>query len=234
MEKITQAIVLAGGKGTRLQSVVQDLPKPMAPIASQPFLFYQLSFLQQQGIEEVILSVGYKRASIQNHFKDSFKDMRLKYVIEETPLGTGGAIREALRETNGDVFILNGDTFFPIHLQTFYAWHHKEIHPLSIALKKVFQSDRYGTVALKNHHILGFEEKKYIEAGYINGGIYCCSANLFDSFDLPKVFSFETDFLQKYLNNPIEVHGYPFDDYFIDIGIPEDYNTAQTTIPAMF
>lgn len=230
MDKINQAIILAGGKGTRLQSVVQELPKPMAPIGSYPFLYYQLLYLKQQGIQHAILSVGYKKEHIIDYFGHDFQGMKITYVIENTPLGTGGAIFKSLLEVKGDVFIFNGDTFFPIDLQSFYSFHQSKKSDLSIALKKIHQSDRYGTVVMQEDRIIGFEEKKYMDVGLINGGIYCCNASILASFNMPEAFSFEIDFLQKQVHSLL-ISGKAFDHYFIDIGIPEDYRQAQTTIP---
>ena len=111
------AIVLAGGFGTRLQSVVKDLPKPMAPVAGHPFLKYVLDFCSKQGLENIILSVGYKHEDINIYFKQSFQNLKLNYCIEQNALGTGGAIRESLKKTNDEnVVVLNGDTLFTIKI----------------------------------------------------------------------------------------------------------------------
>jgi D-glycero-alpha-D-manno-heptose 1-phosphate guanylyltransferase len=121
---VNTAIILAGGLGTRLQSVVKDIPKSMADIAGKPFLEYQLNYLESQKIEHIILSVGYKYESIQNHFGSKYKNISISYAIEKEPLGTGGAVINALKEVKEDsVFILNGDTFFPISLENLFYKH---------------------------------------------------------------------------------------------------------------
>ncbi|HEC1787904.1 nucleotidyltransferase family protein [Campylobacter lari] len=213
-----QAIVLAGGLGTRLKSVVQDLPKPMAPINGKPFLAFVLEYLKKQGITEVILSVSYKYELIQECFKDEFDGMKIHYNIEKELLGTGGAIKDALKFIQNQAYVLNGDTFFDIDLKKLVLNDSK----ICIALKQMQNFDRYGTVNIDDQGIVtSFEEKVFKKRGLINGGIYLLKKDIFDEFDLEKKFSFE-EFLQ--VNYKIlKIQAQIFDDYFIDIGIPEDY-----------
>jgi len=225
---VKEAVVLAGGLGTRLRNVLRDLPKPMAPIGDKPFLEYLILYLQKNGIEKVILSVGYKWEVIKEYFGDSFEGMEIVYCVENEPLGTGGAIRKSLCfVASEDVFILNGDTFFDIDLKEFFAFHKEKHSVLSIALKPMKQFDRYGIVKIDNdNRIVSFEEKRYYQFGFINGGIYLLNKDFFLSFDLVDKFSFEKDFLEKYYKF-YEFYGLPFDSYFIDIGVPEDYERAK-------
>ncbi|MDF2953381.1 MAG: NDP-sugar pyrophosphorylase [Thermodesulfobacterium sp.] len=220
---IKEAIVLAGGLGKRLRKVVKDVPKPMADVNGKPFLEYLLTFLARQKIEKVVLSVGYKYEVIKNYFGNSFSGMKLVYSIESKPLGTGGGIRRSLSFVDSnEAFVLNGDTFFDIDMEKLYFFHKEKNSVLSVALKPMRHFDRYGSVKLdKNNRIIGFEEKKYYESGLINGGIYLLNKNFFMSFALEE-FSFEKDFLEKYYNS-YAFYGLEFRDYFIDIGIPEDY-----------
>ncbi|MCR6577666.1 D-glycero-D-manno-heptose 1-phosphate guanosyltransferase [Campylobacter insulaenigrae] len=213
-----QAIVLAGGLGTRLQSVIKDLPKPMAPINGKPFLEYLLQYLQKQGIKEVILSVSYKYELIQEYFKDKFENINIIYNIEKELLGTGGAIKDALKFVKNETFVLNGDTFFDIDLNKLFLNGSK----ICIALKQMRDFDRYGAVNIdKFGYISSFEEKAYKKQGLINGGIYLLKKDLFDDFSLVDKFSFE-EFLQENCKT-LKIQTQVFDDYFIDIGIPEDY-----------
>ncbi len=225
---VKEAIVLAGGLGTRLRKVVKDVPKPMADINGKPFLEYLLAFLAKQGIEKVILSVGYKYEIIKNYFGNSFLDMELLYSIENEPLGTGGGIRKSLFLVDSKVFfVVNGDTFFDVDLKKLFLFHKKKNSVLSVALKPMKSFDRYGSVKLdENKRIIDFEEKKYYVSGLINGGIYLLNKNFFMSFNLREKFSFEKDFLEKYYTM-YDFYGLSFDDYFIDIGIPEDYERAK-------
>ncbi|HFP7725139.1 TPA: nucleotidyltransferase family protein [Campylobacter jejuni] len=213
-----QAIVLAGGLGTRLKSVVQDLPKPMAPINGKPFLAFVLEYLKKQGITEVILSVSYKYELIQECFKDEFDGMKIRYSIEKELLGTGGAIKDALKFIQNQAYVLNGDTIFDIDLKKIVLNDSK----ICIALKQMQNFDRYGTVNIDDQGIVtSFEEKVFKKRGLINGGIYLLKKDIFDEFDLEKKFSFE-EFLQ--VNYKIlKIQAQIFDDYFIDIGIPQDY-----------
>ncbi len=224
---ITEAIILAGGKGTRLQSVIKDIPKPMAKIAGRPFITYIFDELSNQGIKHVILSVGYKHEVITKSFGGYYKNMTISYSIETSPLGTGGAIKQALNlcETN-DPLILNGDTLFSIDIKSLYNVHSQQKSDLTIALKELTHFDRYGTVKIEHNLITHFVSKKPCKKGLINGGIYLINRSATDLSSLPDSFSFETDFLEKKTSD-ISMNGYPFDNYFIDIGIPEDYKKAQ-------
>ncbi|EAJ6072944.1 D-glycero-D-manno-heptose 1-phosphate guanosyltransferase [Campylobacter coli] len=213
-----QAIVLAGGLGTRLRSVVQDLPKPMAPINGKPFLVFVLGYLKKQGITEIILSISYKYELIQEYFKDEFHGVKIHYNIEKELLGTGGAIKDALKFVKNKVYVLNGDTFFDIDLKKLALNSGK----ICIALKQMQNFDRYGTVNVDDQgFVASFEEKVFKKQGLINGGVYLLKKDIFDEFILEKKFSFE-EFLQENYKS-LKIQTQIFDDYFIDIGIPEDY-----------
>ena len=218
-----EAIVLAGGLGTRLRSVVSDVPKPMAPINNKPFLEYILEFLKNQNIKKVILSVGYKWEVIKDYFGDKYKNIELIYNIEKERLGTGGAIKDALESVeNENIYVLNGDTFFDIDLSKMKL----KDNLIEIALKKMEDFDRYGVVEIdKSGYIQKFKEKSYYQEGFINGGIYLLKKDIFKNFDLPTKFSFE-EFLESNFKN-LKAKGRVFNGYFIDIGIPEDYKKAK-------
>ncbi|NUM36576.1 MAG: glucose-6-phosphate isomerase [Candidatus Brocadiae bacterium] len=225
---IKEAIVLAGGMGTRLKSVIADIPKPMAEIQGKPFLAYLMQYLIQQGIERVVLSVGYKHEVIQNYFQANPMPLEILYSVEEKPLGTGGAIQKALSCLAGkEAFVMNGDTFFGISLE-YLAKKHRESHSqLSLALKEMKSFDRYGVVTIeKDCRVKGFEEKKWRDKGLINAGIYILSKEIFSDFREKEKFSFEQDFLPVQMPKII-VSGFACEGYFIDIGIPEDYSKAQ-------
>lgn len=219
-----EAIVLAGGLGTRLRSVVTDLPKPMAPIGDKPFLEYIFNYLVKNGISRVILSVGYKWKTIQKYFGNNFFGIELIYSVEDEPLGTGGAIKKAFAFTKSDeVFIINGDTFFDVNLKSLTL---KDNSKLMLSLKHMVKFDRYGCVERDEHSfVTAFTEKGYREIGDINGGIYLASREMFDGFSLENIFSFE-EFMQNNFKE-LKITSKSFDNYFIDIGIPEDYVRAQ-------
>ncbi|HEF3288296.1 TPA: nucleotidyltransferase family protein [Campylobacter jejuni] len=213
-----QAIILCGGLGTRLKSVIKDIPKPMAPINDKPFLEFIFEHLKKQGIKEVILAVSYKYEVIQEYFKDEFLGIKIKYSIEKEPLGTGGAINEALKFIKNEAYVLNGDTFFDIDLSKLRLNESK----ICLALKQMNGFDRYGTVELDGkNYIKLFKEKEFKKQGLINGGIYLLNKDIFNDFDLQEKFSFE-EFLQENYEK-LKAKAHIFDDYFIDIGVPEDY-----------
>jgi len=227
------AVVLVGGLGTRLRSLISEVPKPMAPIGERPFLDILLAdLLRSPIITRVVLAVGYKYEIVQAYFGDRIHNRDVIYAIEPKPLGTGGAIRNALSHTLSDeVLILNGDTLFQIDIAAVLTTHRQQQADLTMALKPMQNFERYGAVKTTESRITGFEEKRPRKAGLINGGIYLVNKNIFthpclNNWSRPTQFSFETDFLQPYVEH-IQVHGFISEGYFIDIGIPADYQRAQ-------
>ncbi|MBR6610969.1 MAG: nucleotidyltransferase family protein [Campylobacter sp.] len=214
-----EAIILCGGLGTRLRSVISDVPKPMAPIKNKPFLAFVLEYLKKQNISRVVLAVSYKYEIIQEYFGNSYLGMQILYSIEKEPLGTGGAILEALNLINSDsCYVLNGDTFFDVNLDRLKL----DNSDICVALKPMKNFDRYGSVDIDNNsYISAFNEKKFTSNGLINGGVYLIKKHIFNSFNLPNKFSFEEFFQENFLI--FNAKATVFDDYFIDIGIPQDY-----------
>jgi D-glycero-alpha-D-manno-heptose 1-phosphate guanylyltransferase len=229
-----KAIILAGGFGTRLQAAVPDLPKPMAPIADQPFLAYLLRYLKKQGITSVILSVHYLKEKIMDYFNDDFEGLKIDYVIEDEPLGTGGAMLHSLAciSTTEPVFVLNGDTFVKLNYRAMYNQHQNQETRLTFALREVPDCSRYGSVLTDETHVIGFKEKDVVGRGLINAGVYLMNSDLFHAYPVSKVFSFEQDFIYPYLSS-LRPHYFMAKDYFIDIGIPEDYARANRDLPLM-
>jgi len=227
---LNTAIILAGGMGTRLKTIISDLPKPMAPIINVPFLTYQLNYLKHFGIKKVIFSVGYLSEKIIAHYNQSFENISIEYSIEKNPLGTGGGIRMAMSNLNEDlVLILNGDSFFDLDLEQFYNLHLEQKSDFSLALRYVNNSERYGNIEFNSsNQITSFIEKNQLnQSGYINAGVYILSKKLYLQNTNSNInFSIEKDFFEKQLNQLI-IKGFEFKDYFIDIGIPEDYLKAQ-------
>ena len=221
-----EAIVLAGGLGTRLRSVVSEVPKCMAPVDGKPFLQYVLAWLSCFDITHVVLSVGYLKEQIIDFVDERSWPFDISYAVEKEPLGTGGGIRLALQKCRGNqVFVLNGDTFFDIDLDAlpFTA-------PVTLALKPMRDFDRYGAVDWDGDLVTGFREKETCAEGLINGGIYAIDRSQLDMSLYPKRFSFEKDVLEP-LAGLFLVAGRVQEGYFIDIGIPEDYARAQWELP---
>lgn len=229
------AVILAGGLGTRLRSVVSDVPKCMAPVAGRPFLEWILAWIEPFRPNKIVLSLGYLSEVVTGWLQTSMKDysIPIEWVVEETPLGTGGGIKLAMTKvTAPQCVILNGDTFFDVDLNALCSKRMSDAKAITIALKPMEHFERYGSVTLaKDGHILSFNEKRYCDKGLINGGIYCldCNAGLVSGKE--GRFSFEKDVLepQSAFGN---LSGYVSDGSFIDIGIPQDYASAQTFLPA--
>ena len=224
-----KAIILAGGKGVRLQSVINHCPKPMAPIGGKPFLTYVLDHLSSYDVNEIIFSVHHQREHIQQYFKSQYLHMSVRYAIEEEALGTGGAIRHALSivKSNDPFIVLNGDTLLHLDIKAMIEQHLKQKAQLTMALRSVDDGYRYGKVEVNHDHVVThFSEKGQQGAGLINAGFYVIDPHLFSSFTLPQSFSFETEFLMPFVAS-IKPQAFMTRDYFIDIGIPEDYARAQ-------
>ena len=230
-----EAIVLAGGQGTRLRAIVRDLPKPMADIAGLPFLWWLMTRLKQQGVGRVILSVGYKSETIQDYFGTAFGGMEISYAVEKEPLGTGGAMKYALEKAKeSKVIVLNGDSYADVSLQGLLSRFDSASTNLAVAVTYLSDSARYGSLVIdkETNTITGFSEKQGPATGCINAGVYCLRRDIFVKYSTPAKFSFERDFLPKQLGliRPLALHSVRA---FIDIGVPEDYRIAQTLIPAL-
>ena len=228
-----QAVILAGGFGTRLSHIVSDVPKPMAPINDIPFLEYIIKQLQSQGFDNFLFLTGFKSEIIENHFKDLKNSVFIK---EESALGTGGAILNAFNQLYDDFFVINGDTFFDIDFSILEDFGKDK--PCTIALRCTNNIQRYGFVDIDdNFKIISFVEKGNLPKnridGYINGGIYYLKKSVLNDFIknfTGQFISLETEIFPKLLGNN-ELFGLPLGGYFIDIGIPEDYSKAQIYIP---
>ena len=231
-----QAILLCGGMGTRLRSVVSDRPKPMADICGKPFLQYLLEMLREKGITEVIFALGYMGEMIEEYFQDgSAFGLKIAYSYEEEPLGTGGAIRNALPKIlEEEVLVLNADTYFPMDYQGLYRFHQENDGDFSLATRAVTDISRYGAVRRDAAgRIMVWNEK--LEdggqplAGEINGGIYVMKKSLIAEIPEGKQ-SLEQDCIPKWLSEGKRIFGLPFDGYFMDIGIPKDYQQFITDV----
>lgn len=224
-----EVIILSGGQGTRLRSVVHDIPKCLAPVAGRPFLGYMLDYLSAYPVEHVVFSVGYLKEQVISFVQAHTWPFRYDFAVEDTPLGTGGGIRLALEKCRSErVFVLNGDTFFPLPLDAMPF-----SGPVTVALKPMKAFSRYGAVELEGTTLTAFREKAYCEEGLINAGVYAIDRTKLHLDALGERFSFEKAVLEP-MAAARELKGWPVKRYFIDIGIPEDYDKAQWEIPAWF
>ena len=226
---------MAGGLGTRLQGVIGAQPKCMAPVNGRPFLGYLLDYLERQKCTRAIMSLGFKHNVVIDWLEEQYLQFELDCAVEKEPLGTGGGILAAMEDAaTENVVILNGDTMFEVDLQKMMAFHKANNAVATLALKRMTNFDRYGVVHTNDKGIItSFEEKKPTAEGYINGGVYIVNADIFLAQDFPQKFSFEKEFLEKYVGEK-KFYGYTDDGYFIDIGIPADYEKAQADFKSMY
>ena len=225
---ISECIILAGGLGTRLSSTVPGIPKCMAPVAGKPFLTYVIEYLQQQGLRRYIFSLGYKHEIIEEFLHQQYPHINAVCSVEDSPLGTGGAIRLACEKARDkNVLVVNGDTLFRIQVGPMDYLHTICDADCTLALKPMKNFDRYGVVELNpDCSIKCFREKQFYENGNINGGIYVLKVPGFLAEDRPEKFSFEKDYLEQW-DTHRRMYAVVQDEYFIDIGVPEDYARAQ-------
>ena len=232
-----ECVVLAGGLGTRLRGVIGEQPKCMAPINSQPFLYYLMQYLETEGCTKLILSLGYKHEVVIEWIRQQNYSFKIDWVIEDEPLGTGGGIKLALTAAQGEeVFILNGDTFFDVSLEEMLVYHQQlnGESEATLALKYMENFERYGTVTTdREKRITAFKEKQPMESGWINGGVYLVNRTAFLAKNFPEKFSFEKDYLEAFITER-RLFGFESGEYFIDIGVPEDYDKAQTDFKSLF
>lgn len=225
---ISEAIILAGGLGTRLRSEVSDTPKCLAPVNDVPFLSYLIHYLLSQGIRHFIFSLGYKSEMIIEFLNRDFATLSYSISLEDKPLGTGGAISLACKKVmTKDVLVCNGDTLYKVDAFSLADFHSEKNADCTLALKPMKNFDRYGSVSLNaDGRISVFHEKKHCTSGLINGGVYMLNSENFIRQSFDNIFSFEKDYLEKSAGKAGAVFGSEQDGFFIDIGIPEDYRRA--------
>lgn len=228
-EKNIPVIILAGGFGTRLKSVVDSVPKPMAPVNGRPFLEYQLEHLERQGVRNVVLAVGHMANVIENHFGDRWRSIDISYSHEKYALGTGGSLIKACQRLpkKTSAFAMNGDTYFPISFQKMHCTHTLRAASVSIAVFKSkeekryssFEADEYGKILGLTHSNLAFK----------SAGIYLFSAEVVDVLKSMKIekMSFEEEIMRSFWSSGVDVFSYSEDCEFVDIGVPIDYQKAE-------
>lgn len=218
-----KAVILAGGPGVRLQSIIKDIPKPMAPVAERPFLEYLILQLIKSEIKEIILSVGYKRDVIMAYFGNGDKlGVKMSYSEEDVLLGTGGAIKKAFSLANDEQFIvMNGDSFLQIDFNNFISFHKKQQAQATIGLVYVSDASRFGRVEINDENeVIDFMEKESGRGGFINGGVYILNSKIVSNIPEGRV-SLEDEVFPSMLKNGLK--GMVVNNFFIDIGIPDDY-----------
>lgn len=230
MSSISQTIVaiLAGGKGTRLAPVLSGQQKVVTKVRGYPFLEYLLNQLNKYQIKNVVLCTGYLSHQVKDQFGKKFKGISLSYSYEEFPLGTAGAVANALDLLKTEsVLVMNGDSFCDVDLESFYNFHLKKQAKCSLVLTNVDKTERFGQVDINaNDEVVSFKEKQNnASAGYINGGIYLIEKSLLEEIPKGKAVSFEIDLFPNWVSRGL--YGFQTDCKFIDIGTPESYKEAK-------
>ena len=225
-------LILAGGLGTRLRSVVPELPKAMAPIGGRPFLAHLLEQLKEQGFQHMCLAVGYQSRVIKDYFQDGTElGVHLTYSEEKHPLGTGGGMKKASELLPEEFLVLNGDSYLQIDFRKLTAFHTLKGALITMALVKAQDNMRYGKVELdEDQRIISFKEKGTgCGSCLINAGAYVVNNEIFNDFQKDVKISFESEILQRYVKK--EMFGQIVDGFFIDIGTPESYELISAGLP---
>lgn len=222
-----EAIILAGGKGTRLKEITGDIPKPLVEMNDEPFLYKIIKKLKNFGCERVVLSLGFNANYIIESIENNIDKLQIEidWIVEKIPLGTGGGIKLASTKVKQNSFIaLNGDTITDLNISNFFSYSIKNKYDICIAATEVNNVGRYGSISFdfETNRLIEIQESFSNISGFINSGIYFINKKIIDNYD-KSIFSFERDFIPK---NISYCYIYPFKGYFIDIGIPEDYRKA--------
>jgi D-glycero-alpha-D-manno-heptose 1-phosphate guanylyltransferase len=228
MKRLNEAVILAGGKGTRLQPVVADRPKVLAAVCGRPFLAYLLDQVAAAGISHTILCVGYRAQQVQAALGKQYAGMSLTYSREATPLGTGGALRLAQPLTVSETLIvMNGDSFCEVNLRDLWEWHQARQSRATLVLTHMSDTARYGRVSSSTAgEISNFEEKgRTAGEGWVNAGIYVVKSEMVRAIPLECAVSLEHDVFSSWIGQ--RLYGYRSRGHFLDIGTPESYGQAD-------
>jgi D-glycero-alpha-D-manno-heptose 1-phosphate guanylyltransferase len=228
-----EAVILAGGRGSRLGELTKDLPKPMVPVGGRPFLEHLLDYWQKEGVGHFILAVGYKQEMIRARFGERYQDSKITYSAENTFLGTGGGLLIALDclQTDDPFLILNGDTYFEVKLKTFLEFHREKKAEFTFSLREMRSPDRYEGIQTDAEGRIGrFVPREERRADLpVNGGVYLGERRIFDGipFEAGKNCSMEKDIAPYWCRAGKKIYGMLSGGRFIDIGTPEDYERSQ-------
>ena len=230
------AIILAGGMGTRLHSAVPDLPKPLADVRGRPFLCYLMDYWLAEGVSQFVLSVGYKHEKIESYFGSHYQGSKVNYAVEPEPLGTGGGlINAASKLRDKEVFlVLTGDTFFQVKLPGLLAAHQENSADMTLSLIKVKKNSRYSGIGLDGQgFVTGIEAREAVSSNWLaNGGVYMMNRSLMGEYERQplKKLSLEDEILPELIRDKKRLLGCISSGTFLDIGIPEDYERAADVL----
>ncbi|MDD3296558.1 MAG: nucleotidyltransferase family protein [Candidatus Omnitrophica bacterium] len=229
--KNIDVVIICGGQGKRLKQVINDRPKVLAQINGRPFIDILIDRLLKYGFKRFILCVGYQKEKIREHFREKSKYFEVLFSQEDTPLGTGGALKRAQPLIKSDAFLaMNGDSFCPVDFNNFFSFHTEKKSFLTLLLAKVSSSKDYGTVELgSSFRIKDFKEKSGSDKeAFINAGVYLMEKSVFGKMPKKEAFSLEYDFFPAMVCE--KIYGYITDGEFVDIGTPLRYEKAQAVI----
>jgi len=234
MSNRNQAVVLVGGRGTRLGNLTQKVPKPMLPINGRPFLEYLIALLRREGFHNVLFCTSHLADIVQGHLGDGAKfGITARYSREPEPLGTGGALKFACEHLESQFLVLNGDTIFDIPMRRLTNLLQQHVTATAaMALRYVNDVSRYGAVIVNDGLVNIFEEKERPGPGWINGGIYYLKRDVLDIMPSGES-SLERDLFPR-LAKTSHLCASTFDGYFLDIGLPETFARAQLELPVRF
>lgn len=235
-----QVVILAGGAGTRLKPIVNDRPKPMAGFSERPFLEYQLEALRRQGFQEFLFCVGYMHEHIQRYFHDGRPwGVTVRYSIEETPLGTAGALRHAASLLDETFLLVNGDSFLEIDTSAFLGFHlrkrRQDPRTLgTLALIHVEDARAYGSVEFDpEQRLVALREKQRSGPGWISAGFYVLEAAILGHSSHDGPGSLEQHLLPTALQAGDALYGYLASGFFVDIGTPSGHDTFRHYVEGM-
>jgi D-glycero-alpha-D-manno-heptose 1-phosphate guanylyltransferase len=225
-----EAVILCGGLGTRLRPAVRDRPKALAPVQGRPFLDYLIANLKKFGINRLVLATGYLSDRIAAVYGDGSRyGVALRYAVEPTALGTAGAVKHAtaLLETE-NFLVLNGDTYSQIDYQALLKEHIRRQTDLTVALRQVATTERFGQVTLgPDSRIVRFLEKApegtIAGKSWINAGVYVMNRRVLSWIPDQRRYALETELIPLLLQEDLKIYGWATAGYFRDIGVPEDY-----------
>jgi NDP-sugar pyrophosphorylase family protein len=223
-----QALILVGGLGTRLRSILPDRPKALAPVAGRPFLTFLFDQLLAAGVRRAVLCTGYRAHQVEETFGPRYGELALTYSPEETPLGTGGALRHALPLLDGDLaLVLNGDSYVDCSPAEFRAWHRQHGFAGSLLLTWVEDAARFGTVDVgASGRIRAFREKQGLDRpGWINAGVYLLARSLLERLPADRPVSLEREAFPLWLAEGLG--GWARRAAFLDVGTPESLARAE-------
>ena len=223
-----KAVILAGGAGTRLRPLTNNLPKPMVPILNRPFLEHMLDSLGSHDITDVIITASYLSDKIKGHFGEyGYSNMNLHYVLEEDPLGTAGAVKNVENLLDGTFLVLNGDIFTNLDISKMLLFHNNVDSKATLFLKEVSDPSQFGVVEMEgNGYIHKFIEKPdpgQTESTWINGGVYILEPDILELAPENEFYMFERGLFPTLLEAGIPMYGYRDDPYWIDLGTPSNY-----------